>query len=280
MIVFRKLAMPYDLAASAKPAKPAQGLPSAIHTRPITMFCFQRALVTVCDADSRTMQTFKTRLRASAERQDFSGSGAVGHRLPARSDELMLRLISFLVDRYMDLRQPLTEQFDAWQSALLGQSETFSNWRAILAARIAIRKLEALSEEQYDAMQEYRDSVLETPNGPAREAIVVRINDVMEHIQRVLQHARRLEQTAESAVQLNFSAQAHRTNRIVQILTVVTVIFAPLNLLAGLYGMNFERLPGAQHPYGFWLMLGAMGLIAALLLAVFSAKRYIDRSRR
>ncbi len=281
MIIFRKLAMPRELTGvRARSAKGAPSILEAINTRPITIFCFDHALVTVRSMDSQIIKGFKTRLVQSAERRDLSGNGKVGNRLPMRPDELMLRLISVLVDSYMDLRQPLTDQVDRWQNEMLGKTQTFSDWRAVLDARIAIRRLEALSEEQYDAMQEYRDSVLDTPSCAEREGILVRIADVMEHIQRVLQHARRLEQTAESAVQLNFSAQAHRTNRIVQILTVVTVIFAPLNLLAGIYGMNFATIPGARNPYGFWIMMGTMAVVAAVLLSVFSAKRYIDRSRR
>jgi Mg2+ and Co2+ transporter CorA len=286
MIVFRKLAVPRAEGSFADTGplgdQTGKGLTlGALQTRPITFFLFDHALVTVRSSESRTIDQFKQRLFAIVGKKDMTGNGAAtGNRLPARPDELMLRLINTLVDSYLALRQPLTERLDHWQRELLAPGRAFSNWRALLDARIELRKLEALSEEQYDALQEYRDSVLDSPACAERESVLVRINDVMEHIHRVLNHARRLEQTVESAVQLNFSAQAQRTNRIVQILTVVTVIIAPLNLMAGLYGMNFEHIPGAKHPDGFWIMLGAMAAVTVVLLAFFSAKRYIDRSRR
>ena len=71
----------------------------------------------------------------------------------------------------------------------------------------------------------------------------MRLNDVLEHIQRVLHHARRLEASAESAVQLHFSANTHQTNEIVRKLTAIAAIFAPLTLIAGVLGMNFEHMP-------------------------------------
>jgi magnesium transporter len=46
----------------------------------------------------------------------------------------------------------------------------------------------------------------------------------------------------------------------------VSVIFLPLNLLAGIYGMNFAHIPGANTPGGFFLILGLMLAIASGIL--------------
>jgi magnesium transporter len=51
-----------------------------------------------------------------------------------------------------------------------------------------------------------------------------------------------------------------------RVLTIVSVIFLPLNLLAGIYGMNFAHIPGANTPGGFFLILGLMLAIAAGIL--------------
>ena len=71
----------------------------------------------------------------------------------------------------------------------------------------------------------------------------MRSRDVLEHIERVLTHVRRLESSAETAVQMHFSEQNNRTNDIMRALTVLTAIFLPLNLVTGFFGMNFEGLP-------------------------------------
>ncbi len=71
----------------------------------------------------------------------------------------------------------------------------------------------------------------------------MRSRDVQEHIERVLTHVRRLESMAENAVQMHFSAQSHRTNEIMRTLTILTAIFMPLNLVTGIFGMNFKGLP-------------------------------------
>jgi Mg2+ and Co2+ transporter CorA len=189
----------------------------------------------------------------------------------------MLRLINGMVDRYLELREPLTERLDRWQRALLDPRRPFADWSALLEARIEIRKLENLCEGQYDALQEMRDEYLEsTPEAEHSDAFLVRLNDVMEHIQRVLSHARRLESSAESAVQLHFSATTHRTNQIIRTLTVITAIFAPLTLIAGIFGMNFAHLPLVAREDGFYLVLWAMLALAVMLLIYFWTRRVIS----
>ena len=61
--------------------------------------------------------------------------------------------------------------------------------------------------EWLDALDEWP---AETDPQPARERELLRLRtrDVLEHIERVLAHVRRLESSAESAVQMHFSASA------------------------------------------------------------------------
>jgi magnesium transporter len=74
---------------------------------------------------------------------------------------------------------------------------------------------------------------------------------------------------------MHFSVQSNRTNDIMRTLTALTAIFLPLNLIAGIFGMNFEFLPLIHRTGGFWWALGTMGLIALVLSLLFWRKRYI-----
>ena len=106
----------------------------------------------------------------------------------------------------------------------------------------------------------------------------MRSRDVLEHIERVVHHVRRLEQSAETAVQMHFSLQSNRTNDIMRTLTVLTAVFLPLNLIAGIFGMNFEFIPFVHLKEGFWWAMATMLLIALSLTLFFWRKRYLERS--
>src|SRR5882757_8104678 len=56
-----------------------------------------------------------------------------------------------------------------------------------------------------------------------------------------------------------------QTNRTLFLLTVVTVLALPINLVAGLFGMNVGGIPLAQHRYGFFFVLGPLLVLTALL---------------
>jgi len=279
MLVFRKLAM-----AEAKPLEEKAGsanerrMLQEIVTRPITFFLLERLLVTVRQGSSRTIDQVRQRLLDPKVRTE--GSPFDRSRLPKSPGELMLRMLNGMVDRYLELREPLSDRLDRWQRDLLDPRRPFSNWSALLEARIELRKLENLCEGQYDALTELRDSYLEeTPDAAINDAYLVRLNDVLEHIQRVLHHARRLETSAESAVQLHFSANTHLTNEIVRKLTAIAAIFAPLTLITGVFGMNFQHMPLLHELNGFWLTISAMGSIIVIMLLYFWARRILDRPR-
>jgi len=72
--------------------------------------------------------------------------------------------------------------------------------------------------------------------------------------------------------------QTLTTNNVVRILTIISAIFLPLTLIAGIYGTNFARgfnIPGSNDIDGFYLMLAVMITIATALIAVFRRKHWL-----
>ncbi|MCD6735550.1 MAG: magnesium transporter CorA family protein [Burkholderiaceae bacterium] len=268
MIVFRGLAIRTD---AIEPSGVIR-----VKTRPAVFFLFPQVLVTVRAPDSRLVPAIRDRLLAGGRA-----------RLPGQPEELMLRILNGMVDRYLDLRQPLTEQFDQRQRELLDPRRPFRDWYELLEARREARRLQDLCEEQLDALQEWRDERLErtvggagTPHGlhALDDALLVRTADIVGHIHRVLNHARRLESSVESAVQLHFSATAYRTNEVMRTLTAITAVFLPLTLITGVFGMNFEFIPGLHSKTGFWWAIGSMALIGALLFSFLRARAMLSAS--
>jgi magnesium transporter len=59
------------------------------------------------------------------------------------------------------------------------------------------------------------------------------------------------------------------------VLTIITAIFVPLSFIAGLYGMNFEYMPELRARYAYFTVLGVMGLVVLILLAIFRRNRWM-----
>lgn len=291
MVVFRKLALNGDApnVDSNAADSPKRKIPAALNkllTVPVAFFVLGSCLVTVRADKSRTIEQARQRLLNYRQKTDVAPAAQTLHnaRLPASALDLMLRLLNAMVDQYLELRQPLTQQLDRWQHALLDPRRPFNNWMALLDSRLELRKLDHLCEEQHDALQELRDHIVDSVDADShlhsKDLLLVRVNDVMEHINRVLNHARRLEASLESAVQIHFSAMAHRTSEIMRTLTVITALFMPLTLITGIFGMNFENMPLLKHEAGFWIIMAGMGGIVALLLFYFRRQRYLEDQLR
>lgn len=60
-----------------------------------------------------------------------------------------------------------------------------------------------------------------------------------------------------------------KTNNRLRVLTVISAIFLPLTLIAGIYGMNFQHMPELDDPYSYYVILGVMFVIAFGMLFFF-----------
>ena len=290
ILVFRRLAAGRTEINVAEPGQPLHarlkrsGPPvlKRIDTSPVGFAVFDNLLLTVHPTDCSVRDAYAARLLNATTAE----SRASGVKLPASPADLMLRVVNLMVDGYLELRRELTHQLDHWQTELLDPSARFNNWAAIMDARIALHQLDEICEDQRAAVQDWIDSVETWPDGTTpgaqreRDLLMVRSRDVLEHIERVVHHVRRMEQGAETAVQMHFSAQSHRTNDIMRTLTAVTAIFLPLNLITGFFGMNFEHMPIIHSISGFWWTFGLMLLLVVVVLTVFMRKRYIARTGR
>jgi Mg2+ and Co2+ transporter CorA len=254
----------------------------SVSTSPVGFAVYDRVLITVHPEDCALREFFVHRWTTLAPAGDLRGSA----RLPASPAEQMLRMVNHMVDGYLDLRRLLSRQLGTLQQQLLDPRHRFADWSAVLDSRTTLHQLEDISEDQRAAIQEWIDAMDEWPpeadaaRQRERELLRVRSRDVLEHVERVLTHVRRLEQSAETAVQMHFSALSHRTNDIMRTLTALTAIFLPLNLITGFFGMNFEFMPLVHSHLGFWLAVGAMGLVGIALVFFFRRKRYLGATGR
>ncbi len=73
------------------------------------------------------------------------------------------------------------------------------------------------------------------------------------------------------------NVQTINTNNIIRVLTIISAIFLPLTLIAGIYGTNFTfgAIPETNNPYGFYIMLGIMATVASGLAVIFKLRRWI-----
>jgi Mg2+ and Co2+ transporter CorA len=301
LLVFRRLATASTTAETA--AHPNANMPvkrsgppvlRRIDTSPVGFVVFDRVLLTVHPDDCAVRDSYAARLLiagnslspsvSDSSPQDNRSTGARG--VPANPADLMLRIVNHMVDSFLGLRRELTHQLDHWQAELLNPKTRFANWNTLLDARQSLHQLDELCEDQRNAIQNWTEALKGWSQGDdqltqhQQDLLQVRSRDVLEHIERVARHVRQLEQNAETAVQIHFNAQSHRTNEIMRTLTALTAVFLPMNFVTGFFGMNFEFLPLIHQQRGLWWAISFMFTVALVLLLLFWRKRYLTRGSR
>lgn len=295
ILIFRKLvAMPVvnEHNDSPSPIRQAHLSPTQLHTTPVSFILTERAMITVRETDSPVFDVQLQKLKNLALAQSHPDTPAKNKGMPSSSMDLCLKLLNAMIDKYLEVRAPLTAQIEHWQTALLQEKKRFTEWAQLLRESVALQKLEGLCEEQIDALQEFRDAFIDNQfdadglQAPSqaqpqrRDLMLVRLNDLIEHASRVQKHASRLQTSLKAAVDLHFSASSNQTNETMRFLAILTAIFAPLTLLTGVYGMNFDVIPGLHNPRGFWFLLAGMVMVTVSLLYYFHRNRIVNRSEK
>ncbi len=285
LLIFRKLISPDDQIATGESALENHEKVFGLATTPVSFILTPTVLVTIREQGNKSIENYLDRMNNMMKRVVDEQNRA--RRLPKNPLDLSLRLLNAMIDGYLDLRVPLTRRVEYWQQELLQGHRRFTKWHQLLQENMAFQQVENLCEEQIETLQELRDEVVENYqhfNGKklsdAKDLILVRVDDLSSHIERIQKHTTRLRSAIQAAIDLHFSAIANQTNENMRILAIITAIFAPLTLLTGIYGMNFEHIPGLKSPIGFWIMLGLMLASTLLLLYYFYRQHLVGRGEK
>ena len=143
----------------------------------------------------------------------------------------------------------------------------------LLAAKVAVRRLETLDEESSPVYAALR--VTDTP--------ALNLSDLRSYYDVVLSNTAfltrivdRLGASLDDLHQRYVVNMQEKTNKRLAFLTVVSAIFLPLTLLAGIYGMNFQSMPELNIPYAYPVILGVMIAIAVGLWRYFKRNKWFD----
>ena len=106
------------------------------------------------------------------------------------------------------------------------------------------------------------------------EELELYFDDIVDASERIWDLLDNYKEVVEALEDTNESVISHRQNRVLLVLTIVSVILLPLTLITGLFGMNV-RFPGFETARAFWIICAAMLALAVGLIAFFRKKRWL-----
>lgn len=100
------------------------------------------------------------------------------------------------------------------------------------------------------------------------------LQDLNENLNYAITMAESHREWLSNIMDVNLSVLSHQMNKVMKVLAMISTIFIPLTFIAGIYGMNFRKMPELEQNLGYPIVLGGMGLIAAIMIIVFKKRRW------
>lgn len=88
--------------------------------------------------------------------------------------------------------------------------------------------------------------------------------DVLDHTITMIQAMEQMDASAQNISTLIFNTVGAKTNNFMMILALVTVVFAPLTVVSGYFGMNFSKGSGLDHPFHFFFVVAIPVTVGSL----------------
>lgn len=124
-------------------------------------------------------------------------------------------------------------------------------------------------------MKQFQMTINQSEDELLSAEILVYFRDVGSHIQQINEYFESARERLKHVVDIYNTLVANHTNKSVQTLTLISGIFIPLSFIAGVYGMNFNAMPGISHPYGFVFTLVGMVLVGIGMIVFFKTKDWM-----
>lgn len=187
------------------------------------------------------------------------------------------RVMDLAVDGYTDAIAGIDENIDDIESQVFGGDESdhaeriYKLKREVLEFRRAVKPL-ALALQRLSGPD----------SGMVGEGLRPYFRDVHDHLMRAVDAIDQYDSLLTDVLQADLAQVSVRQNRTAmrqnedmrRISSWAAIALLP-TAVAGLYGMNFQRIPGADSPYGFWVVIGVLGALCVLLYALFRRNEWL-----
>lgn len=107
------------------------------------------------------------------------------------------------------------------------------------------------------------------------EDLELYFDDVVDKVEKTWSTLENYKELIMSIQDTHESLISYRTNYVIRILTIFSVVMLPLTFITGLYGMNMTGLPFVESPYAFQFVTLIMLLVTTTMLIYFRVRKWL-----
>jgi magnesium transporter len=207
------------------------------------------------------LKDFENRIFDDIKSRIVSGKSRARQK---KADYLFYLLIDALIDSYYGIVNEINNKIDKMEEQLLETPK-----------KDYIHELYLIKQPMSDmrgVIYPVREAILNIVQGDyslMEDSTITYMQDVKDHINHIIHMYETGRDTLSDLIVLNSANISNRLNGSMNFLTIITTLFIPLTLIAGIYGMNFKHLPELEwrigYPFAILLMLITAGIMLYIM---------------
>jgi magnesium transporter len=190
----------------------------------------------------------------------------------AGADYLLYALVDALVDEFFPVLESYGERIEDLEDevVLRPEPETLQEIHRIKRDLLDLRRMAWPEREVISSLQREEAHLV-------RPETRVFLRDCYDHAIQVIDMIETYRDLSGGLLDVYLSSTSNRLNEVMKVLTIISTIFIPLNFIAGVYGMNFDRrspfnMPELGWYFGYPAVLTVMAVAGGMMALYFKRK--------
>ncbi|MDX2079933.1 MAG: magnesium/cobalt transporter CorA [Terrimicrobiaceae bacterium] len=198
-----------------------------------------------------------------------------GNSRRMKADYLAYALLDATVDQIFPVLESVGDSIEEVEEELLDRP-TRNSLRKLYEAKRLLLQLRRASWPH----REIFNALIRDDTGLVGRETQIFLRDCYDHTTQIIDIIESYRDLTAGLMDLYLSSLGFRTNEIMRVLTVVSVLFIPLTFLAGVYGMNFDtdlplNMPELHWPFGYIFFWGVCLSIVAGMIVFFKRRGWL-----
>ena len=224
-----------------------------------SIFVGKRYIITVRNGSERGYSELRKRLETSPR------------TLCHGTDFILHAILDFIIDGYLPIVRTIEDSVLDMERRML---DAFLN-REQIKRIFKLRREVILFQRVLDAMLDLTGKLYHLDLPALDREAKPYFRDALQHMHRVETMVGSLRDVITSVFEASNLLEQQRQGTITRQLAAWAAILAVPTAIAGIYGMNFENMPELKTSYGYFVVLGVILLLCALLYVRFKRARWI-----
>lgn len=185
-----------------------------------------------------------------------------------KADYLYYLLMDALVDNYLNVVLALGYRIDLLEDDII--DSTAIDMREIYS----LRKQLLLLRTTVIPLQNMKEVLMEQGEGLIAKEMELHFDDIKDHMNQLANNISVYRETVNNLFETHMLNVSNDMNKIMTTLTIFSAIFIPMSFMAGVFGMNFQQLPGSTWPHSFTVFMGACLFLGIGMIVFFKKKKW------